>query len=205
MKKVVLCAVILIIVFSISCQNHKKSIYDLERESVASGIYNDTLFGNITLGLTESDVYKILKMRRGENYFFPIENFEDLGFEVYPNFFNDSLCGVKFHLWNKGYKFSDIVNVYTLKYGQSDTTFIEKDRDSERTYYYWFNGNIEINLLKLETKNWTSIYIEYEDLSRTYIKKGIHTEEKKGSTYYFSDDYYNSIFLPRKQEELKGI
>jgi hypothetical protein len=71
-------------------------------------------------------------------------------------------------------------------------------KNTESTY--WFRNNLSIWIFNTDA----GIHITYEDISKGILFNRIpRKSDEQGNLYTF--DYYDSIYVPRRQKELKGI
>jgi len=191
---------LLLVMLLSSCENRTKSISDLEEQSLKSKIHNDTIFGSLKFGMTENELSNKFNIHKDSKYNFDIKEISYLDFIASPAYYNDSLYKIDFRLLDHEYVFNDILNIYNLKYGLSDTTYI----DNGQIYYYWLKGNLEIEINKWEKKPLDIIRISYLDLSKDLLGKDL-IQDKVTFNDYWTKEYYEKIYLPRKQKNLKGI
>ncbi|MDR0829016.1 MAG: hypothetical protein LBN95_02765 [Prevotellaceae bacterium] len=205
MKKLVL---ILFSFVLFSCNNSKsneKSIYDLERESLESGVYNDTIFGKLQFGSTESEIFVALNCYHFYDYRFDVDEIRYINWNIEPAYLNDSLYSIGFRNMDAAYKFSTVVNLYNTKYGQYD--YFDKS-DVMTEHYYWFQNNLKIEIYKLEFEYGSQMVIKYTDLIKQNFIFENHSKLKQESNNYsdyWTKKYYNDIYLPKKKEKLGGI
>jgi len=187
-----------------SCSHKELSVYDLQQKSLSSGTHVDTIFNDLVFNCTDSMVYKCLGINIGDKYTFPVKELENYFFDVSPHFFNDSLYEIDFNLPDQYYRFSDIENVYKLKYGDPDTTIKSNVSKTNLVESYWFNSNLQIKVSSRESELFNSVSILYTDLSRSTIGPGIVSDDINYFNYW-TQKYYETVYLPKKKTNLKGI
>lgn len=201
MKKVIF---ILIVLFFISCFRKELSVYDLQQNALNTGVHNDTIFGSLVFNCTDSVVYRSLGITTGDKYNFPIKELESYLFIVTPHFFNDSLYEIEFDLPDDYYRFSEILNVYKLKYDSPDTVFKSSLNNADYEEAYWFKHNLQIKITSRKSDIINGLSILYTDLSRKINGPGIVSDDVNYFNFW-TDKYYNDVYLPKKKKNLKGI
>ena len=202
MKKVLF--VLSVIACLVSCSRRELSVYDLQQKSLNSGKHIDTIFNDLVFNCSDSMVYRCLGINIGDKYTFPIKELEPYTFDVTPHFFNDSLYEIDFNLPDQYYRFSDIENVYKLKYGDPDTIIKSNVVKTNCVESYWFNSNLQIKVSSRESELFNSVSILYTDLSRKTIGPEIVSDD---INYFnlWTKKYYDTVYLPKKKKNLKGI
>lgn len=201
MKKVMFLAVVAIIF--LSCEIRKKSIYDLELVSLNSGIHIDTLFGKLRFGMTENKIYKELDIFKGSKYNFAIDELHYIDFIVQPHYLNDSLYSLGFLSYDQTYRYSDIIKNFTMKYDNPDT-IIYDDHTSKTESTYWLKGNLELKIEKVEYDKTGWVEICYTDLSKKTFNSSYSKEDINDPASFYSEYYYNKVYLPSKKRDIKG-
>lgn len=178
----------------------------MEKESLATGIRSDTIFGDLRFGMSEHEVYKGLNIYTGDYYRFDEPEIKNYKFNVRLNFYNDSLYRISFVAYSfmignsNLFNANPVVDVYKLKYNAPDTIIL----DNTSKDWYWFKGNKSINIRYSENIDFNYLSINYEDLSRNIFDRGLIRSEKDIFNVW-TQDYYNNVYLPKKKKNLSGI
>ena len=200
MKKGIFLSLILLLGFA-SCIKETK--LGSRKESPKNIIHNDTIFGNLKFGYNEIEVYRSLNIKKGAEYSLPIFDNDNIGLTVRPCYYNDSLYSISFILFDAEYKYKDIVDVYTIKYGKPDSIYSETIIDTKKKVTFWRKRNLGVKIETYMVSKFTTTSIEYEDLSRKFGKNLIL--DKAHPISFFTKNYYNNVYLPRKKKSLNGI
>lgn len=186
----------------ISCLQNSKNltIEELEDKSLSSGVRVDTIFGNVRFGINEDELLESLDIYSIESYFnFDVESFNFIDWNVNPRYFNDSLFVLSFINTQFGTYFENIIETYTIKYDQPDTVI----RDRKNQKYYWFKGNLKIEVYLSNYDAFDLIGISYSDVSKKWlgIKNGFIDENNN----FWTNEKYYKIYIEKKKSKLKGI
>ncbi len=183
-----------------SCVQQQRTIYDLQEESLSSGVIVDTIMERLRFGMSREQVDTALFLNIFEKFSFNVPEFSDIDFHVNSHYFNDSLYWIDFLNFDKSYKYRDVLNIYAVKYGNPDTVIIAKEQEEN----YWLLGNLQVKVTKSDNR-FSSLSIEYRDLRRDTYDRALITG--KGNSYfdYFTPEYFEKYYKPKKIEQLKGI
>lgn len=198
----ILCTILLLLLISCNIEN-KKSIYELEKESLASGVRIDTILDGIVFGTPRDQFY----ISNRENYRFNIEELYKYSFNVNPKFYNDSLFELSFNAYDfknillSRYSLDAVVQLFSIKYDRPDTVYIDKFH-GDNYHNVWLKGNLKIDVVYRETN---TLSISYTDLSREIYKRGIVSPPDDFSGDVYTQEYYQNVYLSRKKSELDGI
>lgn len=198
----ILYTILLLLVVSCNMEK-KKSIDELEKESLACGVRVDTILDGIVFGTPRDNFY----IRDIKYYRFDIDELHKYSFNVYPKFYNDSLyelyfsaSGIK-NIFLSKYSLDAIVRLFSIKYNKPDTIY-QDDIYGINFHNVWLKGNLKIDIIYRESG---SLSISYTDLSREIYKRGIISPPDDFSGDVYTQEYYQNVYLSRKKSELDGI
>lgn len=194
----------ILLLFLVSCNiEKKKSIDELEKESLSSGVRIDTILDGIIFGTPRDNFY----IRDIKDYRFDIDELHKYSFNVYPKFYNDSLYELYFsasdikNIFLSKYSLDAIVRLFSIKYNKPDTIY-QDDIFGINFHNVWLKGNLKIDIVYRESG---SLSISYTDLSREIYKRGIISPPDDFSGDVYTQEYYQKVYLSRKKSELDGI
>lgn len=173
----------------------------MERESLESGIIQDSILGKFFFGMSREQFDSTLAMNliSSDKYYFNADGVKEVPFSISPNYFNDSLYRITLHAFQYTYKYYDFLALYKLKYNMPDTV-IKRENNIEN---YWFRGNLKIVLEKAE-EHPELISIRYIDLRRNKLDTTIVNAPDNILDRY-TRDYYKKYYKPQKIKTLNDM
>lgn len=169
---------------------HEITLYDLQKESLKSGIRHTKIIPGFDFGMNEKDV--ISQLKYGKLYTFDVDIIRRIEWHVQTNYYNDSLYMISFMSLEKN-RLSDILKIYTAKYKEP----IYRDKSTYGNSHYWLKDNLMINIFESEY----ALHITYKDISREITGSGIIRDELDLLNVYTKD------YFPRRENRriLDGI
>ena len=185
----------------ISCVEDRRKL--ARQESIASGIWVDTVMFDICFNDSPSSVKSKLKKtgytdwNGNFEYKFKDSRLNRLSWKWRPDFsfHNDSLISFSIHTYSTDkYGALSVLNeIYSVKYG---TPIQESSSDFK--YLFWYKGNLEIEI----REDKYGIHIYYKNITTNRYKQKTVLDDDHNS---YSEEYWNIHYKDKKEEELRNI
>ncbi|WP_280646107.1 MULTISPECIES: hypothetical protein [unclassified Dysgonomonas] len=208
-QTLLLYSIFIIIILTLSGCNGK-SLYQLEKESLAKSSVSDSIVNGLCFGMNKLETHKTIGWKTPKDNVSPdIDGLRNCYANMHTAFYNDSLSYIAFTIHKMpeyvDIRKKDIINTYTSLYGkrcyEESEEYIKK--------YIWLKGNLKICFMEIKTPGPDLYVIEYRDLRRS--KDFINVPPNQlvsesiipdGETrdYYPDDNIYTKSYLEKQQQ-----
>lgn len=203
-------SIFIIIILTLSGCNGK-SLYQLEKESLAESNVSDSIINGLRFGMNKLETYKTIGWKTPEDNVSPdIDGLRNCYANMHTAFYNDSLSYIAFTIHKMpeyvDIRKKDIINIYTSLYGkrcyEESEEYIKK--------YIWLKGNLKICFMEIKTPGPDLYVIEYRDLRRSKDFINVSPNQlvsesviPEGETrnYYPDNTIYTKSYLEKRGQQ----